>query len=243
MTTNWTCEQTEARLIDYLDGILPPAELAAFSAHAPACPRCAPLVSSVSGLLTNLHALPDLETPPRLVYAILDKTLGPRDTVTGWAAVMAWFKNFSAARLAYGTASLATTFLILATASGFSWRKPKLADLSPVSVFHNADRQAHLAYARSTKFVSDLRVVYEIQSRLRQDNELPTGNEEPIPQSAPGNKTPGSTDRSDPASPKQQNRANDVLQHQQVLAVSLAPVATFSELAVFSTAPGARRNP
>jgi len=243
MTTNWTCEQTESRLIDYLDGLLQPAELAAFHGHAQTCDRCAPLISSVTGVLTNLHALPELDTPPQLIYAILDKTLGPRDAVTGWAVVLAWFRRFSLPRLAYGSASLALTFLILATASGFSWRKPKMADLSPASVFHNADRQAHLVYARGTKFVSDLRVVYEIQSRLRQDNELPSANEETIPQSAPGNKTPGSTDRTDPAVPRQQNRANDSQKNQQVLAVTLVPVADVPSFAIFSSSLCTRRTP
>jgi len=50
-----------------------------------------------------------------------------------------------------------------------------------VNVYRNTDRQAHLAYARSTKYFSDLRVVYEIQSKLRQDNQLPTAPEGTLP--------------------------------------------------------------
>ena len=246
--TTWTCEQTELRLIDYMDGLLQPAEMAAFDAHAQSCNRCAPLLASVSGLLKNLHALPELETPPQLVYSILNNTLGPRESAKGWAGVLGWFKAFSLPRLAYGTASLAATFMIIATANGFSWRKPKMADLSPVNVLHNADRQAHLVYARGTKFVSDLRVVYEIQSRLRQDNELPTTNEDTIPQSAPGSKSPGSTDGTDPSVPKQQNRANDSQKNQQVLAVTLVPVSNMPNFdlpnfAVFSSSFFTRRNP
>ena len=61
------------------------------------------------------------------------------------------------------------TLIILLGTSGISLRKPKLADLHPVNVYRNADRRLHLAYASSVKYVSDLRVVYEIQSRLRQD--------------------------------------------------------------------------
>src|SRR5258708_29073781 len=86
---SWTCEQTEARLSDYLDGVLNPAELAEFTAHVPSCVRCAPLVASVSDLLTGLHGMEQIAEPPRLVYSILDKTLGPREAVTGWRAVLA----------------------------------------------------------------------------------------------------------------------------------------------------------
>src|SRR2546425_7753971 len=75
---NWTCEQIEARLSEYLEGALAPADQQAFAAHVQQCPQCAPLVSTVQGLVNGLHGLPPLAEPPRLVYAILDKTLGPR---------------------------------------------------------------------------------------------------------------------------------------------------------------------
>jgi len=72
-----------------------------------------------------------------------------------------------------------------------------------------------VAYGKSMKYVSDLRVVYEIQSRLKQDNDLPTNRENTTPETNP---TPGRTDGSGPASPRQQNRANDVSSQLQVLA-------------------------
>ena len=214
---NWTCEQTELRLSDYLDGLLAAAEQHEFDAHVNACARCTPLVSSVTHALASLHSLPELEAPPRLVYNILDKTLGPRDTVTGWAAALAWFRSFASPRFAYGAVSLCATFMMVASVTGFSWKKPRAADLSPVSMYRSADRQAHLVYARGTKFVSDMRVVYEIQSRLRQDEPLPSSQENTTPQNSP-DKDPGRTDGTTPSSPKQQNRANDLGSHIQVLA-------------------------
>ena len=97
-------------------------------------------------------------------------------------------------------------------------RKPKLADLRPANVYRNADRQVHLVYARSVKYVSDLRVVYEIQSRLRSDqNDLQTAPEESLPKAAP-DKNPGQTDDQKPAQPRQQNRADEVAHQLEVLA-------------------------
>jgi anti-sigma factor RsiW len=217
---NWTCEQTEARLSDYLDGILGSAEKQAFDIHVDGCERCAPLVASVSHLLRNLHSMEPLETPPQLVYAILDKTLGPREARKGWRSIFGWLQGFASPRFAYSAVSVAATFIILASASGFSWRRPKLADLSPVNVYHNADRQVHLVYARSAKFVTDLRVVYEIQSRLKQDSELPATQENVVPESSP-EKHPGRTDGSKPGSPRQQNRANGIERAMEVLAAEL----------------------
>lgn len=216
----WTCEQTEARLTDYLDGVLDTTEVSAFDAHVPSCPRCAPLLAGVSDLLTNLHSMEEVEPPPRLVYNILDKTLGPRENLTGWRAVLGWARGMATARFAYGALSFAATFLVLAMASGFSLRKPKLAALYPANVYRHADSQAHVVYARSIKFISDLRVVYEIQARWRDDSQLPTTNEETLPQSAPA-KQPGRTDRTAPSTPRQQNRANEVARRDELLADAL----------------------
>ena len=215
----WNCEQTELRLSDYLDRSLTTEEMAAFDAHVVTCQRCAPLLASVSGLVTGLHSLDQMPEPPRLVYSILDKTLGPRETPSGWRALLGWTRGIASLRFAYGAVSVAATLLILVTASGFNWRHPKLADLQPAKVYREADRKAHLAYASTTKFVNDLRVVNEIQSRLRQDNELPTLDENTAPESKP--KEPGHSDGSKPTGPRQQNRANDLARHLEVLAMNV----------------------
>jgi anti-sigma factor RsiW len=210
---NWTCEQTEARLSDYLDGLLQPAEQTAFDLHVNTCERCTPLVASVSNVLGTLHKLEPVEPSPQLVNSILTATLGPQS----WRNAKRWLRNLQSPRFVYSAVSVAATLLVVLWASGFSLRKPKLADLAPATIYRNADRQVHLVYARSTKFVSDLRVVYEIQSRLRQDNEIPTTPESTIPQSAPG-KQPGQTDKTNPSSPRQQNRANGVQRNLELLA-------------------------
>jgi hypothetical protein len=112
------------------------------------------------------------------------------------------------------------TLIILAGSSGFSLRKPKLADLRPATIYHNADRQAHLVFARSVKYVSDLRVVYEIQSRLRQDeDDLRTTPEEVLPKSTP-EKTPGQTEDRKPGQ-RQQNRADQLSRQLEMLATEL----------------------
>ena len=216
---NWTCELTEARLSDYLDGLLGSAEQHAFDVHVNSCERCTPLVASVSHVLSSLHALPPVEAPPRLVNSIIDATLGPV-SVRRWRAFRAWLGGLATPRFAYSAVSVAATFAILASASGFSWRKPKLADLSPVTIYRKANGQAHIVYAKSTKFVTDLRVVYEIQSRLKQDNEIPTTTEGTVPQPAP-EKQPGRTDGTKPSSPRQQNRANGIGRAVEVLAMEL----------------------
>jgi anti-sigma factor RsiW len=229
----WTCEQIEARLSDYLDGALVGSERADFESHVSECARCAPLVAHVSQLLSGMHAMEPIDAPPRLVYSILDKTLGPRETASGWRAMLGWVRAMGSMRFAYGALSVAGTFVILLSAAGFSWRKPKLADLQPATIYRNADRQAHLIYAKGTKFVNDLRVVSEIQSRLRQDNDLPSNPETVVPSSAP-DKQPGHSDGSKPPTPRQQNRANDITRQIEVLAEELPTWAGHLSVPIFA---------
>jgi len=220
----WTCEQTELRLSDYLDGLLSEAEQRELDGHVKGCGRCMPLVASVSHLVTDLHGMEELEAPPRLVYGILDKTLGPRESARGWRGALGWIRTITSPRFAYGAVSVAATLMVLLTASGFSWRKPKMADLSPVNLYRNADRQAHLVFAGSSKFVSDLRVVYEIQVRLHENSEISTTPESTLPESTP-EKQPGRTDSTRPSTPRQQNRANGIGHQLEVLAAEL-PLTT-----------------
>jgi anti-sigma factor RsiW len=220
----WTCEQTETRLSDYLDGLMSPAERHEFDMHANTCEHCVQLVAGVSHLVNGLHSMEEIQPSPLLIQSILNQTIGPRESKRGLRGAFGWLSGLASPRFAYSAVSLAASLVILVAASGISLRKPKLADLSPVNVYRSVNRHAHLVYARSTKFVSDLRVVYEIQSRLNKDNELPTTPETTMPQTAP-EKSPGSTHGTRPTTPRQQNRANGIRRELEVLAME---VPTFS---------------
>jgi hypothetical protein len=167
-----------------------------------------------------------VEEPPQLVGAILDKTIGPRHaTERSWRSVFAWTGSLWQPKLAYGAASIAVTFAVILTSLGFNWRKPKLADLHPVNLYRAADRQAHLVYARSSKFVSDMRVVYEIQSRLRPEPDVAAPEATPARDTVPGTGTPpGSSHGPESNRPREQNRANDLGPTLTILASALPSV-------------------
>lgn len=198
---NWTCEHVEARLSEYVDRLLAAEERRGFEAHVAACARCKPLVAQVTGLVTAMHHLEPEETPWGLERAILSATLGPSAEKQGWRAWLGWTRFVWQPKFAYGALSLIITLTVLSQAAGIQWRKPTLADFNPVSLYHSADRNAHLLYARGTKFFTDLRVVYEIQSRLR-----PETGQQPTPQPKQ-NPNPGSSDGPEKKSPREMNRA------------------------------------
>ena len=208
---NWTCEQTEARLSDYLDGLFQPAEQSAFNQHVNTCERCAPLVAAVARTLGSLYALEPVEPPAELENAILTATLGAP------SYLRRWLKSLQSPRFVYGLASAAATIIVLLTASGFSFTKPRLADLRPATIYWKTNSQVHRVYAQSVKFVSDLRVVYEIQTRLNENDQNPATREQSAPKSSP-EKQPGRTDNTNPSAPKQQNRADELGRNVSVLA-------------------------
>jgi anti-sigma factor RsiW len=226
---NWTCEQTEARLSDYLDGLFQPVEQSAFNRHVNTCEKCAPLVAGVARALGGLYALEPVEIPAELENAILTATLG----APSWRNLRRWLKSLQSPRFVYSMASVAATLVIILTASGFSFRKPKLADLAPATIYHKTNSAAHVAYARSVKFVSDLRVVYEIQTRLNENDQNPGTREQAVPQNSP-DKQPGRTDNTNPSAPKQQNRADEVGRNLRVLA---------TQFPILSGSIGERRTP
>jgi anti-sigma factor RsiW len=202
---NWNCENIEERLSEYLDGGLPKADAETFSAHVAGCARCTALVASVRGLVGALHALEPVQPPPHLVSSILDQTIGPRTAPSTWRSWLGWTRALWQPRFAFGALTVVVTLVVVTQALGVPWRTPTLADLNPVNLYHSADRQAHLIYARGAKFFGDLRVVYEIQSRLQPSE--PEAAPQKQPETQP--KNPGKSEV--PAlKPLNQNRADSV---------------------------------
>ena len=109
----WTCDQIEAQLSDYLEGLLQAPERAAFEAHVASVRRVCSSVASVKNVMTELHSMESIEAPSRLVY------------VRSWIKPLVHAKKFLRGRpcetlscglatpkFAYGVASVMATFVI-----------------------------------------------------------------------------------------------------------------------------------
>lgn len=191
----WDCTITEARLSEALDGMLSREEGAAYSSHLAGCTHCQELAGQVGAMLGRIHALEMVPEPSQLSEKILQATLGPREQKHGWRQWFGWTANLWQPRFVMGAVTVAASVLIVIHASGITPGKFRRLDLNPVNLLRTANRQAHLSYARGVKFVNDLRVVYEIQSRLEPTQE---------PSIAP---SPSTEPSSQPSSPNPQEKS------------------------------------
>lgn len=72
-----TCDDIRARMDDYLDGQLPPAERAAVAAHLAGCATCRQEADALDGLLREARTLPRSLTPPRELWTGIEQRLAP----------------------------------------------------------------------------------------------------------------------------------------------------------------------
>jgi len=210
---NWNCEQIESRLSDYADRLLPADDRKYFEAHAGSCAKCGALVSRVTGLLARMHQLELERVPTGLERRILEQMLGPKAERKGVRSWFGWLAPMMTQRFAYGAVTVLITVMVLSQAFGVQWSRVELSDLYPPNLYRATTRKANLMYARGAKFVTDLRVVYEIQSRLRPEPEQATPAEQ---KPAPG-QSQGPEKRE---APKEQNRADESYRNYSLLAMT-----------------------
>jgi hypothetical protein len=180
---------------EYLEGQLDAARRGQVEVHLEECASCRELIDDLRRVVELCRAAEELEPAPWLIPKILRATVGERKPTLG-ERFAAFLRPSGQPRLAYAVAMAIFSFSIIVNAAGLDLRKLTLADLSPRTWFHEANRTGHLLYARAEKFYYDLRVVYEIESRFRQLRSQPGEQKEaPKPESPPG----GSTDRSVPS--------------------------------------------
>jgi hypothetical protein len=195
---DWNCTESDKRLSDYLERLTTPEETAAFSAHLEHCAGCTALVARVGATVRLLRAAEPVEVPPQLFAKIINATSGASPSARGWRrwirpVAMAWQPQF-----AMGAITVAASFLIIFHAASASRGPQNFATLNPLNLFRAADRQAHLTYAHTAKFVSDMRLVYEIESRFEPDQDQESEPSATPPAQAPGsNSQPESQPKSE----------------------------------------------
>ena len=164
---NWTCAQLDERLSEYLDGQLTREEQAAAEAHARGCARCTEWLDARSAALW-LRQVEHLESPPGLETRILALTVAAQPRITFWESLQSAWRLVATPRFALSLSTGMLSLLLVLNLFGVSLRDVRAADLSPGSMYRAANRKAFQTYAWGVRYVNDLRVVYEIRSRLEE---------------------------------------------------------------------------
>jgi hypothetical protein len=169
---SWTCAQFDARLDDYLEGRLSAEEAAGAQAHVDACARCAEWADGRLAALW-LREVEPTEVPPGLERRILAQTLAPAPEESFWSMLELGWRALLQPRMAMGLAAALISFGLVLNTLSVSPGDISVADLNPVNIYRSINRQAQLTYASGMRFVNDLRLVYEIRSRLEEMGEEP----------------------------------------------------------------------
>src|SRR5690348_5626249 len=129
------CLEFEERLSDFEEGTLAPEHADAMRQHARARAACAELLAAVRQTAVWLAELPQLEMPPQLVPAILERTMGRRRQQVTWRATLeslgalVWQPRVA---MSFGMALFAVAVLLNAT--GVNLRRLRWSDLTPRQV-------------------------------------------------------------------------------------------------------------
>ena len=160
------CAELEELICDYVDGTLPEARKAGVERHLEFCPACAEVARDSAAAVAFMERAADVEPPPELITRILFDAPWTRKAPAkgrGWLSKL--IAPVVQPRFVMGMAMTILSFSIL---SKFVPRQQlKAADLRPSEVWASLDDRAHRVWARSMKYYENLKVVYQIQTLLR----------------------------------------------------------------------------
>jgi hypothetical protein len=170
------CAELEILLADYVDGTLHAAERTALESHLAGCPACTQLAADIQGVTAFVGRVPEVQPPAELMTRILHyapngrkASAEERSSPPSWLKRM--FGGFTQSvlqpRYVMGMAMTILSFSMLARFAHIEPRQLRPADLDPVKVWQGIDDRSHRVWDRSMKYYDNLKLVIEIQSRLK----------------------------------------------------------------------------
>jgi anti-sigma factor RsiW len=167
------CAEFESTLADYLDGTLASPGRAALEQHAATCSSCAEFLGDVTGAVAFLKRAEEIEPPATLITRIafqapLGRTREPFEKQGFFhRAARNWLQPVLQPRLVMGMAMTVLSFAMLERCTGVKVQHIQAADLSPIHVWGGVEDKAVRVKERLVKYYENLRVVYEVETRLK----------------------------------------------------------------------------
>jgi len=166
------CADLEILLCDYVDGTLDAEHRRAIEAHLDTCAGCAELARDAAAAVSFIERAAGVEPPAELVTRILFQIPNRRQTSESrggprrfWSR---WFEAVLQPRFAMGMAMTILSFAMIGRFAGIQPRQLQVSDLNPAKVWAATDDQLQRTWARVVKYYESLRLVYEVQSRLKE---------------------------------------------------------------------------
>ncbi len=230
------CGQWETQLADALDGLLRPEDEATFTAHMASCPACTALFEEARRGREWLEFLsPEPEVPEGLLDRILSST-GPGHEASpslatvgsnvlpmapAWhrPGIMGRIRRFAEPRLMMTAAMAFFSIALTLNLTGVRLTDMRLSNLRPSALRSYMERQLTVASTPIIRYYDHLRLVYEVESRMRELRRTSQGegteineqqNDSPAVQPGESMKNPTGKDGGSRVAPPQQSGAPSV---------------------------------
>jgi anti-sigma factor RsiW len=170
------CADVEILLAEYVDGTLHSEAASAVRGHLENCLGCRELANDAFAAVAFMGRVAEVEAPPELVTRILfEITEGPSRTVVKaplarrlFGKILGrWVEPLLQPRWAMGMGMAVLAFFMLAP----HVRQLNLSDLNPSKVWAAVEDRANRSWERGVKSYENMRVVYQIETRLKQWND------------------------------------------------------------------------
>jgi len=175
------CSEFEALLAEALDATLPAEKRQTFDAHGQSCRVCGPLYAEAWDGMLLMQSLTEMEPPKNLVHNILAAT-SRKDVATEALAEtekLSWLERLNRslrprmAGLLHSrfAASFAMAFFSLSitlTLAGVKISDVKNVDFHPTALRKSAVLGFTHVEAKVTSYYENLRLVYQVQARVRE---------------------------------------------------------------------------
>jgi len=171
-----TCSELEILLADYVDGTIHGEQKSAIEEHLAACPACGELARDAAAAVAFMERASEVEAPPELVTRLLfEMTNGPSRAAVKPSLVRraagkllgSWGERLLQPKFTMSIAMTILSFAMLGRFAGIEPRQLTPSDLDPVKVWAAVEDRAQRTWERTVKYYENLRVVYEIQTQLK----------------------------------------------------------------------------
>jgi len=204
------CADFENLLADYVDGSLVETQRRAVEEHTGSCAACREFMRNVTGAVAFLKRADQVLPPPELVTRIayqapIGRTREPFETEGIWSKVSAaWLQPLLRPRFAMGMAMTILSFAMLQRCTGVQVQHIQAADLSPIRIWDGVEDKVIRVKDRAVKYYENIRLVYEIETRLKdlqeqqemaRNRNAEQASPRPAAKAGEGRKTPNQTDK------------------------------------------------